>query len=65
MGQSFPKCWKEAWPVIGAAHDSALAGDTAFLEAQHIFLERRGYISPLPPHAHRDGRRRRRDPKRG
>ncbi|MBC7636589.1 MAG: response regulator [Acetobacteraceae bacterium] len=44
MGQNFPECWREAWPVIGAAHDSALAGDTAFLENQHIFLERHDYI---------------------
>ncbi len=43
LGQNFSECWKEAWPVIGGAHDSALAGDTAFLESQHIFLERRGY----------------------
>jgi len=43
MGQSFPECWREAWPVIGAAHDSALSGNTAFLENQHIFLERHGY----------------------
>jgi len=44
MGQNFPECWREAWPVIGAAHDAALAGDTAFLENQHIFLERHGYM---------------------
>jgi len=44
MGQNFPECFKEAWPVIGEAHDSALAGDTAFLESQHIFLERHGYL---------------------
>lgn len=43
MGQNFPECWREAWPVIGEAHDSALAGKTAFLESQHIFLERHGY----------------------
>jgi len=43
MGQNFKECWREAWPVIGDAHDSALAGDTAFLENQHIFLERHGY----------------------
>ena len=43
MGQHFKECWLEAWPVIGAAHDSARAGDTAFLENQHIFLERHGY----------------------
>ncbi|MBC7599275.1 MAG: hypothetical protein H7238_09690, partial [Polaromonas sp.] len=39
MGQNFPECWKEAWPVIGAAHNSALSGDKAFLEVQQIFLE--------------------------
>ena len=43
MGQNFSECWRDAWPVIGAAHDSALAGNTAFLENQHIFLERHGY----------------------
>jgi signal transduction histidine kinase len=43
MGQNFPECWREAWPVIGAAHDSALAGDTALLEDQHIFLDRHGF----------------------
>ena len=44
MGQNFPECWSEAWPVIGTAHDSALAGNTAFLESQQIFLERHGYV---------------------
>ena len=44
LGQTFRECWKEAWPVIGEAHDLALAGDTAFLETQHIFLERHGYL---------------------
>ena len=44
MGQNFPECWQEAWPVIGQAHDSALAGDTAFLESQHIYLKRHGYV---------------------
>jgi hypothetical protein len=44
MGQNFAECWREAWPVIGDAHDSALAGDTAFLENQHIFLKRHGYV---------------------
>ena len=43
MGQNFPQCWREAWPVIGDAHDSALAGDTAFLENQHVVLSRHGY----------------------
>lgn len=44
MGQNFAECWREAWPVIGDTHDSALAGDTAFLENQRIFLERHGYV---------------------
>ena len=44
MGQNFSECFKEAWPVIGEAHDSAFAGDTAFLETQQIFLERHGYV---------------------
>lgn len=44
MGQKFPECWKEAWPVIGDAHDLALTGDTAFLETQRIFLERHGFL---------------------
>ena len=44
MGQKFSECWQDAWPVIGHAHDSALAGDTAFLESQHIYLNRHGYV---------------------
>ena len=44
MGQNFADCWKEAWPVIGQAHDAALAGDKAFLETQHIHLQRHGYL---------------------
>ena len=44
MGQNFSACWQEAWPVIGEAHDAALAGDKAFLETQHIFLERHGFL---------------------
>ena len=44
MGQNFSECFQDAWPVIGAAHDSALSGDPAFLESQQIFLERHGYL---------------------
>ena len=44
MGQNFPECWKEAWPVIGVAHDAAWAGDKAILETQPIFLERHGFL---------------------
>ena len=44
MGQKFSDCWKEAWPVIGEAHNSALSGEPAFLEVQPIFLERHGFV---------------------
>ena len=44
MGQNFAECFRDAWPVIGAAHDSALSGSPAFLESQQIFLERHGYV---------------------
>ena len=44
MGQNFSECWKEAWPVIGEAHNSALSGEPAFLEVQPIFLERHGFV---------------------
>ena len=42
--QNFADCWKEAWPVIGQAHDAALAGDKSFLETQHTFLQRHGFL---------------------
>ncbi len=48
LGQNFPECWKEAQPVIGKAHDSALAGDTAFLETQHIFIYKDRAIGGVP-----------------
>ncbi len=44
MGQDFSECWASAWPAIGAAFRSALAGTTAFLEDQRMFLDRRGYL---------------------
>ena len=44
MAQNFAECWEEAWPVIGEAHDAALAGDKAFLETQHMVLERPGFL---------------------
>lgn len=49
LGQNFPECWKEAQPVFGKSHDSALAGDTAFLETQHTLqtLRHRG-LCPRP-----------------
>ncbi|CAN5756505.1 hypothetical protein BH23GEM11_BH23GEM11_06610 [soil metagenome] len=43
MGQNFRECWRSAWPIIGEAHDAALAGDTALLEDQQIFLDRHGF----------------------
>jgi signal transduction histidine kinase len=44
MGQDFSECWASAWPVIGEAFTSALAGQTSFLENQRIFLDRNGYL---------------------
>ncbi len=44
MGQDFRECWASAFPVIGEAFESALAGTTAFLEDQRMFLDRHGYL---------------------
>jgi PAS domain S-box-containing protein len=44
MGQDFTECWASAFPVIGDAFRSALAGTTAFLEDQRMFLDRLGYL---------------------
>jgi PAS domain S-box-containing protein len=44
MGQDFSECWASAWPAIGQAFQSALAGTTAFLEDQRMFLDRLGYL---------------------
>lgn len=44
MGQDFSECWASAFPVIGDAFRSALAGTTAFLEDQRMFLDRLGYL---------------------
>jgi hypothetical protein len=44
MGQDFKECWLTAWPVIGAAFESAAAGRTAFLTNQRMFLDRNGYL---------------------
>src|SRR5258708_9879014 len=44
MGQDFSACWASAWPVIGAAFERALAGETSFLEDQRMFLDRNGYL---------------------
>ena len=44
MGQNFRECWASAWPVIGAAFESALAGKASFLEDQRMFLDRNGYL---------------------
>ena len=52
MGQDFSECWKEAWPVIGEAHNLALGGDKAFLEVQHIFLQRHGYVEECFSRSH-------------
>src|SRR5258708_5916961 len=44
MGQDFRECWASAWPVIGAAFEQALAGETSYLENQRMFLDRNGYL---------------------
>jgi diguanylate cyclase (GGDEF)-like protein/PAS domain S-box-containing protein len=44
MGQDFRECWAEAWPVIGASYESALAGKTSYLEKTRIFLDRYGFM---------------------
>ncbi len=44
MGQDFSVCWASAFPVIGDAFRSALAGKTAYLEDQRMFLDRLGYL---------------------
>jgi Signal transduction histidine kinase len=44
MGQDFSECWASAFPVIGEAFHSALAGKAAFLEDQRMFLDRHGYL---------------------
>jgi signal transduction histidine kinase len=44
MGQDFSECWASAWPVIGAAFEQALAGETSYLEDQRMFLDRNGYL---------------------
>ena len=44
IGQDFSECWASAFPVIGEAFRSALAGTAAFLEDQRMFLDRLGYL---------------------
>jgi PAS domain S-box-containing protein len=44
LGQDFSECWASAWPAIGEAFESALAGRTSFLEDQRMFLDRNGYL---------------------
>ena len=42
MGQDFTECWASAWPAIGAAFASALAGQASYIENQRMFLDRLG-----------------------
>jgi hypothetical protein len=44
MGQDFSECWATALWVIGDAFRTAMAGKTAFLEDQRMFLDRLGYL---------------------
>jgi signal transduction histidine kinase len=44
MGQDFSECWKAPWQVIREAFESAMAGETRYLENQRMFLDRNGYL---------------------
>jgi signal transduction histidine kinase len=44
MGQSYKECWAAAWPVLGPLFESALAGKSAFVENQRMFMDRNGYL---------------------
>ena len=44
MGQDFRECWATAWPMIGEAYESAMAGTTAYLENIRMFLDRYGFL---------------------
>ena len=44
MGEDFTECWASAWPAIGAAFASALAGQASYIENQRMFLDRLGYL---------------------
>ena len=44
MGQDFTECWASAWPAVGAAFASALAGQASYIENQRMFLDRLGYL---------------------
>jgi signal transduction histidine kinase len=44
LGSDYRECWASAWPAIGAAFETACAGETAFLENQPMFLDRNGYL---------------------
>jgi signal transduction histidine kinase len=44
MGQDFSECWASAWPAIGDAFETALAGESAYLENQRMYLDRHGYL---------------------
>jgi hypothetical protein len=44
MDKDSSECWVSAWPVIGAAFERALGGETSYLEDQRMFLDRNGYL---------------------
>ncbi len=57
FGQDFRECWDSAWPVIGAAFEGALQGETTMFTNTQMFLDRHGYreetfftssFSPIP-----------------
>jgi PAS domain S-box-containing protein len=44
MGQDFSECWAAPWGSIGDAFESAINGETRYLENQRMFLDRNGYL---------------------
>ena len=44
LGEDYMKTWASAWSVLDHAFQTALAGETSFLESQRMFLDRNGYL---------------------
>ncbi|MBD2463607.1 response regulator [Oscillatoria sp. FACHB-1407] len=44
MGQDYKECWLSAWDAVGEPYESAIAGETAFIENCRMFLDRNGYL---------------------
>lgn len=44
LGESYRVTWASAWPEVGKPFEKALLGEASFIENQHTFLLRNGYI---------------------